>query len=114
MNVWSSQLSNGSWLVGVRGRLDQDLTPALEAELRRLLDEGHSRLIVELSQATYINSGGLRALVAAWRKARQQGGDLVLCGLTPRLAEIIGMVGFDKVFKIFPDRAAAEQAALAG
>ena len=54
-----------------------------------------------MTEATYINSGGLRCLVSAWRRTREQGGDLVLCGLNSRLEEIFSLVGFDRVFHIY-------------
>lgn len=108
MKIWQEAVGENIWLVGVNGRLDQTLNPELEQNLIALLEEGKSQLIVDLSQASYINSGGLRALVTGWRKARQQEGDLVLCGLNGRLQEIFGMVGFDQLFQIFPDRQAAQ------
>jgi anti-anti-sigma factor len=58
----------------------------------------------------YINSGGLRCLVTAWRRARQAQGDLLLCGLNQRLNEVFTMVGFDKVFGIYSSCEAAVQA----
>jgi len=97
-------------LIRVNGRLDHNQTPQLEAHLTRLLDAGHHFLVTDLTQTDYINSGGLRCLVSAWRKARQREGDLVLCGLNNRLQEIFNMVGFDKVFQIYPDPEAAQQA----
>lgn len=109
MNVWQESAGNGIWVVVVNGRLDQTLNPILEQQLTTLLDEGRARLIVDLSQAHYINSGGLRTLVTGWRKARQQDGNLVLCGLDGRLQEIFGMVGFDQLFQIYPNRQAAQQ-----
>lgn len=101
LNVWQEQLPYGLWLVGVRGRLDQALTPQLDETLSRLLGNGRYRLIVNLSEITYINSGGLRCLVSAWRKARNNRGDVVLVGLNERIQEIFTMVGFDKVFHIY-------------
>jgi anti-sigma B factor antagonist len=104
MNIWQRKLDEGEdlWLVGVRGRLDHGLTPSLEQKLNTLLAEGHHHLIVDLTEVEYINSGGLRCLVSAWRSARLQQGNVTLCGLNTRLSEIFGMVGFDKVFQIYP------------
>lgn len=110
MTIWQQQLPHDVWLVGVRGRLDQSLNMQLEENLTGLLDGGRNHLIVDLSEVSYINSGGLRCLVSAWRKARQQSGNLVLCGLNARLQEIFSMVGFDKVFQIYPTCEAAQQA----
>lgn len=109
MSIEQQQIGNLHH-IRISGRIDQSQTPQLEANLIHLLDAGYSFLIVDLSQANYINSGGLRCLVSAWRKARLQDGDLILCGLNERLQEIFGMIGFDKVFQIFPDFETAQNA----
>jgi anti-sigma B factor antagonist len=112
MNIWQRRLNEQEnlWLVGVRGRLDHALTPDLEQKLNSMLAEGHTHLIVDLTEVEYINSGGLRCLVSAWRSARLQQGNVSLCGLNTRLSEIFGMVGFDKVFQIYATCDAAASA----
>ncbi len=115
MSVWQEVISEQKqiWLISTKGRLDQVLTPVLEESLNQLLADGVYFMLVDMEEITYINSGGLRCLVSAWRKARQQDGNLVLCNLNGRLQEIFAMVGFDKVFNIYPSRAEAEAALLA-
>lgn len=110
MTIRQKALSNNVWLASVDGRLDQSQTPTLDAYLTECLNNGHNLLIVDLSQTQYINSGGLRCLVSAWRQARQQDGNLVLSGLNDRLQEVFMMVGFDKVFQIYPTTRAAHRA----
>ncbi|MBX3058426.1 MAG: STAS domain-containing protein [Anaerolineae bacterium] len=114
MAIQQEPLKNDIWLVRADGRLDQSQTPLLEAALNQLLDDGRTILIVDLSQASYINSGGLRCLVSAWRRAKQQDGDVLLCGLNDRLQEVFTMVGFDKVFQIHPTLTAAQRAVKKG
>ena len=101
MGIYSKEIRENIWLVTVSGRLDQRLTPVLEAELSHLLQADKTRLILDLSETSYINSGGLRCLVTAWRKAKQQGGNVLLSRLQARVREVFGMVGFDKVFQIY-------------
>lgn len=103
MSVWQEKLNASVWLIGVNGRLDQALNPKLEETLNELLNNGHYHLVVDLTHTTYINSGGLRCLVSAWRRAKAGQGTLTLCGLNARLQEIFAMVGFDKVFAIQDD-----------
>ncbi len=110
MSIWQQELTAGAWLVGISGRLDQTQTPDLEEQLDNLLQEGHHRIVVDMSEVTYINSGGLRCLVTAWRKAKKEGGNVVLTGLKERVNEVFSMVGFDKVFDVYPTPAAAEAA----
>jgi anti-anti-sigma factor len=109
MSIWQQHLSGDVWLVGVNGRLDQRLTPSLEQALLGQIEAGHIRLLIDLSQVSYINSGGLRCLVTAWRQARAKGGNIGLFGLNTRLSEVFSVAGFDQVFQIFPDRQQAHQ-----
>ncbi|MEZ4517740.1 MAG: STAS domain-containing protein [Chloroflexota bacterium] len=104
MSVHHERLGQSdTYVVKVVGRLDQALNAMLEETLTSLLDEGHINLIINLSETSYINSGGLRTLVSAWRRVSRENGSLQLCGLSPRLLEIFAMVGFDQVFEIVPD-----------
>ena len=110
MSVSHQTTELGVTIVNVGGRLDQQLTLQLESELAELLDQNYSRLVVDMIDVSYINSGGLRTLVTAWRTARKQDGNLVLCSLSPRVSEIFDMVGFTEVFQIYDDRRQAEAA----
>ena len=114
MSVWQEKLNASAWLIGVNGRLDQTLNPKLEETLNELLDNGHYHLVVDLTHTTYINSGGLRCLVSAWRRAKANQGSLALCGLHDRLQEIFAMVGFDKVFEVHEGCAEARRRATTG
>lgn len=87
-------------VIQAEGRLDAEAAPALESELNAALNASQTRIVLDLSKVTYISSSALRVLVGAWRRARAQGGDLVLASLSPRVREICEMVGFDRVFTI--------------
>lgn len=91
---------NGIDVVHVAGRLDPETIPDLEAALQAILAQGAYAILLDLSKTTYTNSGGLRVIVAAWREARQNGGDVVLVGLNDDLRDIFEMVGFDKILTI--------------
>lgn len=109
MAIVSTTLENNIQFIAVNGRLDHTQTATLEVELNDALTQTTPHILVDLSQADYINSGGLRTLVTGWRKAKQQGGILILCGLNDRLHDIFSMVGFDKVFTIYSDSETAVQ-----
>lgn len=90
-------------VVSPNGRLDSNSSPQLEQTLTAQLRKGYTWLVVDMSEVEYIASSGLKVLVAAWRRAREQGGDVVLSGLQPRIMEILEMVGFDMLFDIHAD-----------
>jgi anti-sigma B factor antagonist len=101
VTIAQRQLAKDLWLVEAQGRFDRSQTPEFEKTLLHLLDEQHYNIIVDFSQATYINSGGLRCLLTCCRLSRNLGGDIVLSGLEARIAEIFSMVGLDQVFAIY-------------
>ena len=114
MSIWDESLAGNVWLVSVSGRLDQTQSNELEAHLMGLLEEGHDRLVIDLGEVTFVNSGGLRCLVTIWRRAREHGGNVVLCTLSDRISEVFTIVGFNKVFDIYSNRESAHRALLEG
>ncbi len=96
-------------LISPQGRLDAAGARPLEAELTQHLTAGDVHLLIDLEKTRYISSDGLRALLAAQKQAKKQGGALKLCCLSRRLVEIFEMSGFDRVFEIFEDREQAEK-----
>jgi anti-anti-sigma factor len=109
MDISDRKINKNLWLVSVDGRLDQQETELFETYLTKLLDKGHNRLLIDLSEVTYVNSGGLRCLVTVWRKAQEQGGDVFLCSLNERISQLFDVVGFSKVFNIYSSQDSAIQ-----
>jgi serine/threonine-protein kinase RsbW len=82
------------------GRLDAAAAPAL---LNVLLDQARQyrwRVVIDLTDTTFISSSGLRALLLLMKELHHQGGDLRLCNLQPRVVETFQISGFDRVFAI--------------
>jgi anti-anti-sigma factor len=110
MSIWREEVADATWLVGVSGRLDHRQTPELETELLELVGSGSRNIIIDLTEVTYVNSGGLRCLVTIWRRARQEDGTVILSGINPALMELFTTVGFHKVFDIYITSDDARQA----
>lgn len=103
MALQHKNLAKNICLVTITGRFDQSQVAHHENQFLELLTQGRNRLVINLAGVTYINSGGLRCLVSIWRKAQESSGDVVLCGLTDHISDVFSVVGFDKVFSIYPD-----------
>ena len=65
-------------VLALSGELDYAATAALEAELERLEQQAPQRLVVDLREITFIDSSGLRLLLAADARARSAGRRLEL------------------------------------
>jgi len=80
MNIDVTQ-SSGVAVVVPRGDLDMAAVPDVRNALTGLLDNGQSRLLIDLDDVGYIDSSGMGTLIAAMKQARAAGGDVRLCGL---------------------------------
>ena len=81
---------------------------ALRDSLKEALKKS-SRLVLNLSDVTYIDSGGLGTLVGVYSSARAAGADIKLTGLGQRLRDVLQITKLATVFQVFD----TEQEALA-
>lgn len=101
-------LPSGVRVITASGRIDSVAGRQLETALQMQVDAGHYRLVVDLHDANYISSTGLKALLTALRRVQEFRGNVVLAAIGPRVREVLEMSGFDTVFVIAPT---AEEAA---
>lgn len=79
-------------------------------QIDTLLEDGDTRMILDLSLLDRIDSSGLASVVSAFRRARGLDGDLYLCGLNDRLQNIFELTLLSDVIPIYPDRELALRA----
>jgi stage II sporulation protein AA (anti-sigma F factor antagonist) len=94
-------------IVKLAGRLDSSTAQPAEESFARVLGSGVPRLAIDMSKLEYISSAGLRVLLVVARKVQQANGKVVLFGLLPNVHEVFSVSGFDKIFAIQSDAAAA-------
>lgn len=85
------------------GALDAYSFPRLETSLTHLREGGRHRIVLDCANLDYVNSAALGALIGFARRSRENGGDLKLASLTPKIYSIVELLGFDKILQIFPD-----------
>jgi len=107
---------DGVAVVVVEGEHDVYTAPTLGEQLDSLLDE-RSPLVVDLSQATFVDSSVLRVLLEARRRAEEQGiGFAVALGEDESgpVRRVLDITGLTPVLPIHPAREAAIAAAQEG
>jgi anti-anti-sigma factor len=82
------------------GRIDAATAPVLEGEISRAIEEGHRKIVVDLSNVDYMSSAGLRVLLAAMKRLKKLDGNLVLCSMKPMVREVFDLTGFSRIFTI--------------
>jgi anti-anti-sigma factor len=96
-------------LVTVSGRVDSTTAPDLEKLLLGLVQTGKKNIVVNLGDAEYISSAGLKALLSAQMKVRKAlpPGDVVISAIRPELKESFDLVGFDRLFRFYDEDVSA-------
>jgi len=79
----------------------------LRKTVRGLLDEQHTRIVLNLGDVDYIDSSGIGELVSAYTTTKNRGGDLKLLNLTKKVRDLIQLTKLYTVFDVFTDEAAA-------
>lgn len=83
--------------------------PIVQQELFNAAEETSWRIVVDLTPVTLLASMGLGALVSLHKRCKEESGAMVVCGLGAELLSLLKLTHLDRVFKIFPTRAAALQ-----
>jgi anti-sigma B factor antagonist len=96
-------------LLEVNGRVDSENAENLKNYLVEL-GKREQQILIDCSALDYISSTGLGALLMLLKLIQKKGGVLRLFGLSPRIAEVFEISGFDKLFSIFLDLDAARRA----
>ena len=94
-------------LVRLSGRLDSTAAPVAEESLSAALAGETPRLAIDMSGLSYISSAGLRVLLVVAKKVQQAKGKLALGGLGTNVREVFDATGFNTIFAIEADAAAA-------
>ncbi len=97
MNI-SAQQRDAITILYLEGRIDGEGALELDKALQGVLADGHVRLVLDMSQVSYINSAGLRTLADALSQAQQRQGDVKLVTLSPKVLRVLQIIGFDRFF----------------
>ncbi len=94
-------------LLSVKGDVDGTNFRDLIEKGEQVINQGYTRLILDLQQVNFISSAGLLVLQTIAGKASDKGGRLVLVGLNKHVQRVVELAGFDKFLSIYSDVAAA-------
>lgn len=94
-------------VVRPEGRLTASGAPRLKQAIKRLIDEGNSRIVVDLGQTEFIDSSGLGALIGGLKAARLAEGDLRLAAASDSVKSVLKLTSLDRVLRDHPTVEAA-------
>ena len=94
-------------VVVLGGEVDLYTAPELKQELHRLVAEGATRVVIDMTQTTFIDSTTLGVLLSVVKRVRPEGGTVVLVCPDRNVRRIFEITLLDRVFAIFDSREAA-------
>jgi anti-sigma B factor antagonist len=85
-------------------RVDIEVAGQFRAALLQLVEQGHRRLVVDMSEVSFIDSSGLGALVSALKALKTQGrnGDIRLAGVQQPVVALLEIIRLQRVFTSYP------------
>jgi anti-anti-sigma factor len=77
--------------------------------LEKLLGVGAftRKVVLDLENVNFLDSSGLSWLVSCHKRFQQQGGRMVLCGMSQRIQQILQFCRMDRLFAVAEDQTAA-------
>ena len=90
--------------VTVRGEVDVYTAPRLRERLYAVVGDGAQRVVLDLSDMTFIDSTGIGALVGALKRCRSAAGDVVLRGPSAATNRVLELTGLHSVFEVVDGR----------
>jgi len=106
----SVKTTNEVKVLAFEGRLDTQTSPDAQQQLTRLIEEGATKILVNLEKVDYISSAGLRVLLVVAKQLKATDGELRICSLNEVVKEVFDISGFDMILPI----SASESEALEG
>lgn len=92
--------AGSSRTLALEGEIDLHRSAGITAELRSLTKSKPEKVVIDLSNVTYIDSAGLAALIEGMRRVEAYRGKLYLAGLRKEVRLIFETSRLDQVFRI--------------
>jgi anti-sigma B factor antagonist len=86
---------------------EESAVQAVSEHLHRLIEKGHTRLLVNFAGVQHLSCAMLGALANLQRKIEPASGRIQLCGLSPLLRDMLRITHLDRLFDVYEDEAEA-------
>jgi anti-sigma B factor antagonist len=94
----STQLEAGVFLLAPRGELDLYSAPEFEEAVFALIAGGGTRIVVDLTAVSFLDSTALGVLVKGAKRLRPVGGNIVIVSRDRNVAKVFEVSGLGRMF----------------
>jgi anti-sigma B factor antagonist len=89
-----------SIVIKLQGEVDLYAAPELKDHVNRAIESGKTKLVLDLTDATFIDSTTLGILVSGMKRLRPRGGMLAVLCPDPTMARIFDITGLNRMFSV--------------
>lgn len=104
------QQEDKALVVAVSGKLDTLTAPTYESSALDLINEGATRIVLDMAGLSYISSAGLRSLIVTAKALKAKQGSLLLANVAGNVRDVFEMAGFGAIFTTYDSVQAALEA----
>jgi anti-sigma B factor antagonist len=94
----------GHHIIAVRGEIDLFTAPELKQALTEAVEAGDYRVVIDLTDVSFLDSTALGVLIGAVKRLRSRGGALAIVNTETSIAKTFEITGLDQIFTIVPSR----------
>jgi anti-sigma B factor antagonist len=100
-------LDDDRQVIAVTGEIDLFTAPELKAAIADAIEQGRIRLVIDLTDTSFLDSTALGVLIGAIKRLRGRGGRLTIVNVDDNIAKTFEITGLDQIFTIKPTREGA-------
>ena len=103
-HISDEEIDAETQVIELGGEIDLYTAPEFKERMVELIERGKKRIVVDLSEATFIDSTTLGVLVGGVKRLRPANGSLALVCTDQNITKIFEITGLDRVFPIHASR----------
>jgi anti-anti-sigma factor len=88
-------------MLKITGRIDASVSGDFEHAVIGAIDEGRTIVLLECTHLEFISSAGLRVLLMAGKRLKNNGGFFGIAGLNSSIREVFDVSGFSNLFNMY-------------
>ena len=95
-------------IISLEGELiEKNQAGNLLMKVEEMIENGKSKIIINLANLKYMNSSGLNSMIQLLTKARKDGGEVVICNMNKKINELLLITKLNTLFKVVDTEAEA-------
>lgn len=99
-----SAINDDTWVIAVGTALDNSNALEMLNAIRGAYEGGFRRIIIDMAKLEFLSSAGVGSILGSIEDIREQGGDIILCHLSPQIRHVFEVLDLADYFTMTESR----------